>query len=289
MTVATDRQLTLDDGRTLSYVDIGDPQGKPLFYCHGWPSCRLEAHLLDPLVDSLGLRLISIDRPGLGQSTLQHKRRLADWPADLAAVANALQLDRFLVLGTSGGAPYAAACAHALPHRVQATALVSGLGPLDSAIAKTLPGPLRWSFQLCRKAPFTAYISFALSARRLKRNPQRSMARRRAVTPEPDRTTLAQPQVAAALIAADQETYRNGIRGAIWEGGLYARPWGFALEAIPGPVHIWHGGRDTMLPLGVAHDMHQRLPHSQLHLRPEAGHLSLLVDEAPRIVAALLA
>ena len=284
----TNRQLTLADGRTVCYVDLGAPQGRPLFYCHGWPSCRLEALLLQPVLAPLGIRVIGIDRPGFGQSTFQPKRRLADWPADLAAVADALQLDRFAVLGASGGAPYAAACAHALPHRVRATALVSGLGPLDSAIAKTLPGPLRWSFQLCRKAPFTARLSFALSARRLRRNPQRSMARRRATTSEPDRTALIRPQVEPVLAAADQETYRPGVRGAVWEGGLYARPWGFRLEDIPGPVHIWHGGRDTMLPLGVAHDLHQRLPRGKLHLRPEAGHLSLLVDESTRIVESVL-
>ena len=103
MTVAG-QELELPDGRVLGFDEYGARDGTPLFYFHGTPGARLEWHLFggENAAQRLGLRIIAVDRPGMGLSTFQPGRRITDWPADVRAVADALQLGTFAVLGCSG-------------------------------------------------------------------------------------------------------------------------------------------------------------------------------------------
>ena len=129
------------DGRRFGLSEFGAPKGKPLFYFHGFPGSRLEARLVHEQACRQQIRLIAVDRPGYGQSAYQPGRRLAHWPRDIAAIADTLKLDRFSVLGVSGGAPYAAACARFMPERLITTGIVCGLAPLDDGeLLKRLKG-----------------------------------------------------------------------------------------------------------------------------------------------------
>src|SRR6266536_1812907 len=109
---------------SLAYTHYGDPNGQPVMYFHGWPGSRLEAELVSGEARTAGALVIAVDRPGMGGSDFQRGRRLLDWADDVVALADALQLERFAVLGVSGGGPYALACAHAIPQRVSAAATV---------------------------------------------------------------------------------------------------------------------------------------------------------------------
>ena len=120
------RLCELPDGRRLAYAQWGDLLGMPVFYCHGFPGSRLEAHLGDAAARRLGIRLIAPDRPGFGESTLQPHRRLSDWPDDLIALADSLELDRFHLLGVSGGGPYALACGQLIGARIALDSFVVG-------------------------------------------------------------------------------------------------------------------------------------------------------------------
>jgi len=115
---ATNKTIHLHDGRTLGYAEYGRADGKALFYFHGHPGARLEARFLAEQAAQTGIRLIGVDRPGMGQSSFQTGRRLLDWPDDVAELADSLQLDRFAVVGFSGGGPYALACAYKISHRL---------------------------------------------------------------------------------------------------------------------------------------------------------------------------
>src|SRR3954452_9759734 len=118
------QKLTLRDGRLLAYQEYGRPGGMPVIYCHGIPSSRVEGDLtIDPtIVESVGARVIVPDRPGVGQSDPQEGRRIVDWPTDVSELASHLGASTFAVLGSSGGSPYALACAQ-LP-RVRAVGIM---------------------------------------------------------------------------------------------------------------------------------------------------------------------
>jgi len=119
-----DATVTLPDGRRLAYTEWGLPDGKPLLYFHGTPGSRLWCPDEDATA-AAGVRLIAPDRPGFGRSDPQEGRTLADWPKDVEALADALHISSFAVVGVSGGGAYAAACAALIPRRLSGVAVVS--------------------------------------------------------------------------------------------------------------------------------------------------------------------
>ena len=125
-------ELTLPDGRRLAYADYGDPAGPVVLECVGTPQSRLPDPVQVTEAEQAGLRMIVPDRPGFGRSDPRPGRTLTDWPADAAALTDALGVDRFPVLGASGGGPYAVACGVVLADRVTRVALVAPAAPADA-------------------------------------------------------------------------------------------------------------------------------------------------------------
>lgn len=124
-----EQRIFLPDGRSLGFARLGCPAGLPLIYLHGFPASRLEAGILNAAANSLGVSIIAPDRPGFGLSDFQPRRTILDWPNDVVHLANALSIDRFSLLASSGGCPYAAACAHQFPQRLIRVGIMAGLVP----------------------------------------------------------------------------------------------------------------------------------------------------------------
>src|SRR5262249_44723118 len=123
--------LRLHGGRRLSYAEYGDPSGHPVVWFPGTPGSRLSS--LDPaILMRLRIRLVTVDRPGCGRSDPHPARTVLGWPHDVAALADALGLERFALAGVSGAGPYLAACAYALPNRVSAVAAIACMGPMQA-------------------------------------------------------------------------------------------------------------------------------------------------------------
>ena len=117
------------DGRTLMYESWGAPDGEPVFLFHGTPGSRVGPHPRPSVLYRLGIRLICHDRPGYGGSDPLPGRSVAHAAEDVAAIADHLGLDRFAVVGRSGGAPHALACAALLPKQVTRVAVLVPLAP----------------------------------------------------------------------------------------------------------------------------------------------------------------
>jgi len=123
----SDGLLTLPGGRSVGVAQFGRPQGAPVIWCHGGLSSRIDAALADAAAARTGLRLIALDRPGIGRSSLRRNDDLLRWPAIVAECADQLGLEGFGVVGWSAGGPYALACAYMLPARVRAVATIAGM------------------------------------------------------------------------------------------------------------------------------------------------------------------
>jgi pimeloyl-ACP methyl ester carboxylesterase len=282
------KQITLRDGRILGFAEYGQPQGRPIFFFHGWPSSRLEAEMVAATAHRLHVRLVAADRPGFGLSSFQPGRRLLDWPADVLELADALGLARFAVLGVSGGGPFAAACALAIPERLGVAGIVSGVGPLDTPGALEQMRPLnRRLATIGRRAPWLFRLVAWPDVRALKRDPEGYFARAMADMPEPDRATLARVEIRSCLQRAGQEAFRAGLRGAAHENALVARPWGFRLEDIAIEVQLWHGELDRNAPSAMGHYMAAAIPRCQARFYEDEGHASLLANHQEAILGAL--
>ena len=117
-TLTTDFTIQLRDGRTIGVLSVGKSDGFPIFHCHGSGSSRLEVNLLAAAATAQEIRLIGLDRPGIGRSDAKAGYRLLDWPDDVGEVADQLGIEQFAIEGVSAGGPYTMACAYKLPHRL---------------------------------------------------------------------------------------------------------------------------------------------------------------------------
>lgn len=245
--------VTLPYGRRLCYATWGDPDGTPCFLFHGWPGSRLMGSVLDDLCRQRGVRLIAPDRPGFGRSDLQPGRTLSDWPVDVAALADALGIGRFGVIGISNGGPYALACGALLPERLTGLAVVSGMGPIHRDDAREILGSqVRLTFALNALSPLLSEVIVSALAFGARMAPVLMATQMRLAAPPPDRLVLEQPEIADALNREYAEAFYQGAEGLNQEIGLMRQRWGFELSSIPLPVHLFHGEQDANVPVALA-------------------------------------
>jgi pimeloyl-ACP methyl ester carboxylesterase len=278
--------VTLPDGRELAYEEYGDPAGEPVLSFHGGLSSRLDAAPAHQAALDLGVRLLSPDRPGIGRSTYQPGRRLLDWPADVAALTDALGIDRFAVMGWSCGGPYAAVCGARMSDRVTAVGLLSSAVPLELVgTTKGLARDDRILLFLVRRAPRLASALLRITIgeatpRRLYREIRRSF-------PAVDRAALEERGSMIDAVAFVKESMRQGAQGCLQDYRVFGSPWGFDLSEVTVPVQIWEGEEDNTGPPEYRELLLRHLPRAQLSLVPGEGHLSLLQHQAPAILSHL--
>jgi pimeloyl-ACP methyl ester carboxylesterase len=268
------RLFELGDGRELAWIECGAADGAPVMVFHGSPGTRHQYVALSDVAAASGVRLIAPDRPGYGHSSYDPARTLTSWARDVEQLADHLAIDRFAVVGTSGGGPNAASCARFLGARLDGCAIVSGVAPPDAAIGER--AALRLNRVLQRVAPVAPRLTSRLvgaSLRRAQRFPDKVLAWMRRTLPACDvavidglnmhgfvRDDLTRPLAATAPRAAVQDL----------EIGL--RPWGFRLSDIAIPVQVWHGDLDRNVVVESGVYQAAQIPRATLHRVPDAGH-----------------
>jgi pimeloyl-ACP methyl ester carboxylesterase len=248
---SAEHSILLPDGRRLAYAEFGDSQGWPLIYCHGFPSSRLEAGLLNEAARRHGVRVIAPDRPGSGRSEVQPGRRLLDWPSDVAALADVLGTEAFHLVGVSGGGPFALACAARLADRLRGVALICSLAPLSEAgMLRAMYWPARLHLIAAHHAPWvTGMMLYGLARPLARSRPERLFSLLLAYASPADHDVLIRPKVRRAITASLAESMRHGIAGVLSDTRIYATPWGFDPADIRVPVQLWHGDADTIVPM----------------------------------------
>lgn len=282
------RTVRLADGRLIGYADYGDPSGQPLLFFHGGGGSRLLGELVDEPARRLGLRVVAPDRPGIGLSDDQPRRSLLDWAQDVGQLADHLDLGRFAVLGLSNGGPFVCACARAIPERLTAAVIVSGMGTPEAPTAGQL-AVTRMVLGLSRRFPTLYGALFAALVRRGRKHPERFVEQFFVGWPAADRAALARPPVGAIVTKATFEGYRRGGRAVGSDVALATRTWGFRLEDVPMHVHLWHGEADTIVPPATARYMAATLPDCVATYCRGEGHLSVLINHLDEILEAVAA
>lgn len=267
-TVVTEGELRLDDGRRLGFATYGDPGGRPVLHFHGSPSSRLEFRPNHEAAAERGLRVICPERPGLGLSSPHRRGTFATWAADVTALADALELDRFAVSAWSGGAPYAAACAHALGPRIVGLSIVAGLSHRPD-----LRGSRRGRLRLLGEQVVKALLLLHFS-RLARKDPSRLLRLLLTNLAPEDREVLAEPAIWSNERLNLAEAFRRGARPGLRELSLLTRPWGFRVDEITQPVHLWQGERDRSVPPDQGRDWAASLPRCRSTFLPEEGHMA---------------
>ena len=263
--------VTTADGRTLHAYDT-ETDGVPVFWHHGTPNVGAPPRPLFPAAARLGLRWVSYDRPGYGGSTPAPDRDVASAAADVAAVADALGVDRFAVVGHSGGSPHALACAALLPDRVVAAVAMAGLAPYGAE-------GLDWFAGMAPAG--AASLRAAAQGRAAKEKYETS-----GTEGDPGFTAADQ-----SLLTGDWSWILDVVRPALAAGPAasidddlaFVAPWGFDPAQVTVPVLFTHGGEDRVVPSSHSEWLAGHCPSARLRLSDSDGHISILTSAEPAL------
>jgi pimeloyl-ACP methyl ester carboxylesterase len=267
------------DGRRLAVSVSGDPLGKPVFYLHGTPGSRVGPRPSDQELNDRHVWLISFDRPGYGRSDRQEFRTVADVAQDVKTIADWLGVERFAVLGRSGGGPHALACAALLPERVTRAAALVSLAPWQAAGLKWFDGMAnsnRSAYSTAARNPEVLGMRLVEAAAKIKANPTSHLDALDPEMPEADRRIVADKGVRALLAQNFAEALRNSADGWIDDVLAFCSPWGFSVSDITLPVYLWHGGRDVFSPVTHTRWLARRIPGARADYSPDRTHFGAL-------------
>ncbi|KAF1930570.1 alpha/beta-hydrolase [Didymella exigua CBS 183.55] len=253
--------FSLPDGRTLGYADYGDPKGKPILYQHGLPGSRIEATRYHDLGKELGLRIISIDRPGHGWSSSFEKfgvRTVKSWAEDINELTEGLGLSEYAVMGVSGGGPYALSLAHGLPaSKLKVVSLICGIGPPDIGMSGA-GWPTFLGFSVgWRYSPqiFLRWFSQLDNANSLELSDEERL--RLFLSPDrikgmsdSDKAFFSDEDEMRAYLATSRASYEQGFDAMCKDGYTMCTDWGFRIEDVRKdlPVVLWYGSQDKNVP-----------------------------------------
>jgi pimeloyl-ACP methyl ester carboxylesterase len=266
----------LNDARRLGFAEYGAPEGRVVFWFHGTPgAARQIAPSARVAAERLGIRLIALERPGIGGSTPHAYANVAAWADDVVDIADRLGIGEFACIGLSGGGPYVLACAARYPERVVAGAVLGGVAP--TAGAEAIGGGLVGFTR--RFAPLLEF-GRGLGTRSLQPLVRAALPLRSklfdvyvAISPEGDQRVFAAPEMRAMFLDDIVRGTRRYAAAPLLDLILFHRDWGFSLRDIAVPIRLWHGDADHIVPLAHAEHLASLIPDVELRVRPGESHL----------------
>jgi pimeloyl-ACP methyl ester carboxylesterase len=272
------QSIRMPDGRKIAYAEWGDRGGAPVFSLHGTPGCRLNRPREEDKLRDAGVRLITYDRPGYGASERHAGRRVVDCVADVAALADSLEIDRFAVVGGSGGGPHALAVGAGLAERVTRVKCLVSIAPYGVEgldwLAGMDPGNVEefgWAMQgeevLTRELDREA----AAMQERVARDP--TLILEGFDLADADLATLADPRVQDVMRESTAEMFAHGIYGWVDDDLAFTLPWGFELAAITVPVEVRWGAGDVLAPAAHGEWLAAHIPGAVGEVESDRGHL----------------
>ncbi len=267
--------IKLRDGRNIGIHQVGNGDGFPVFHFHGLTSSRLEVELMASAAAEAGIRLIGLERPGVGLSGMKKGYRILDWPDDVLEVADSLGIAAFAVEGASAGGAYALACAYRIPERVSSCGLISTASPPDM-VMRSGPREIRYGYWVANHLP----LLFRLMLRATIHDADSTISY--------VRKQFGLQELSGRFADSIRESFRNGPDGDRADAFRVVRPWGFGPGDIAHErVFLWHGGSDTVMSAGSARLLARALPHCTAEFYPGEGHISVMVNHAKEILGSL--
>jgi pimeloyl-ACP methyl ester carboxylesterase len=270
------KTVVAKDGRHLAYLEAGDPRGSLVIHNHGGPSSRLEARLFANSASKNRLRLICVDRPGIGQSSPQKARTYADWAEDLTTIADALGYREFGVTGWSEGGPWAlAAAAFIDPLRLRHVSSIAGgsYGAFGDnwaadhlSEADALGGLLALHFEPGFRL---MYAAIGITAEHFRGSYFKELLK---AVNDYDRQVLLRPDFETAFCDMSAECFAQGSEGLVRDSELLYRSWSFDVKTIERRVHMWQGLDDRLVVPFINKTIADRMPGAVWHPVDGAGH-----------------
>ena len=277
VTAAERRTVVLPDGRLIAFRDLGNPDGVPVFILHPVVQSSLMRPQEAAMAGECGVRLISVERPGIGLSTRDPEGTYASFANDLAAVADALGIARFRLLGWASGAPYALTAASRLGERVTRLALVTPRLNFRSDLEAT--SPMRQFFGGLRRHPWIFETVFSIMRAKRSRRMLRPMIRNFVETSEPDRRLFERdPALLDCFADSLIEAIDRSHKGIVAELNFYAAEMPAETSGLAKPLLVWHGPEDEMNSIADVKRMLDGVPVEAFHIVEGQGHMVLFTN-----------
>jgi pimeloyl-ACP methyl ester carboxylesterase len=274
------------DGRRLSVESLGDPDGKPVFLLHGTPGGRSGPRPRGIVLHRLGIRLISYDRPGYTGSDRFPGRAVADASIEVAAIADYFGINRFSIVGRSGGGPHALACAALLNERVICAAALCSLAPCDAQGLDWSAGMTDSNVQAYHDAEANLGALIATLNERAGKVRNHSEGLLKTLWPEladHDKDVIGDIALRRIMAEIHAEALRETADGWIDDVIALSRPWGFDLYDIVAPVKLWSGSGDVFSPTAHTRWLAEQIKSAELDIVPGAAHFGA-VEILPKIL-----
>jgi len=268
--------LRLRGGRRLGYAEFGPAGGRPLLWFHGTPGARRQiAQQARTLAHERGVRIVCVERPGVGESTPHVYGKLIEFAADVEELCDALGIERFGIAGLSGGGPYALACAHEMPVRVVAAAVLGGVAPTvgPDSVRGGANGLIRTFSPWMRRARQPVGGLLRGLVRLLEPLADHAVDLFARQMPPGDQRVFEDPLVRRMFVEDILLGSRRNMQAICLDVVLFGRHWGFTLADIEVPVHLWYGDADIIVPVHHGEHLAERIPKAKLSIRPGEGHL----------------
>ena len=270
--------MTLHDGRTLAYTEIGAPNGPAVFYFHGAPGSRLELVALDEAFVAAGVRAVTPDRPGYGGSSPLPGRTTAVWADDVATLADHLGVERFAVMGLSSGGPYTVACAALLGERV--VGAIVAAGNTDMSWPGAADGYLQSELDIMAMDDENAAVAWCIEHYGADGSGffggESELDLDNLDLGEVDGAWLADETNLHALVTTMSEAFHQGVVGYAHDITVQGRAWTFDPTAITARTVVVHGTEDRLVPISHSEHTAALIPGAERRELPGVGHLSLL-------------
>jgi pimeloyl-ACP methyl ester carboxylesterase len=278
--VSTETQIArAADGRSLAFEEWGEPNGFPVFSLHGTPGSRFNRHYDENLYVQAGARVFTYDRPGYGESDRRPGRRVVDCVEDVAALADALEIDRFAVVGGSGGGPHALAVAARLPERVERATCVVGVAPYLTEDLDWFEGmdpknveEMQWALEGEAVLVPNLEREAAEALARVAVDPSKVIGDEFEL-PESDRAELARPERHDVIRQSVSESIGKGVWGWVDDDLAFIRPWGFDVSEIRIPTRVMYGTTDVLVPRNHGEWLARNVPGAEVVIEDNQGHL----------------
>ncbi len=286
----TVQAILTTDKRRLTFEITGDPNGMPVFLLHGTPGSRSGPKPRPGMLYRQGIQLICYDRPGYGGSTRRPGRNVASAADDVKAISEYLKIDRFAVVGRSGGAPHALACAALIPDLVIKTVALVSVAPANA------PG-LDWYEGMApdNVDEYTALDEddsgmaerLRLRAHRTSKDPDTLIEILISQMKRPDLEIIKNSAMRRLLTSTYAEALREGPFGWVDDALAFRNDWGFDVANIKGLVQLWHGAEDNFSPANHTRWLHKHIPQAEIEIQADTAHFGS-VEILPRILGNLV-
>lgn len=263
------------EGRQIGYAEYGSPKGQAVFFMHSWAGSRLQVPYDKNVLIENNIRLIAIERPGMGLSEVRADSNLDNWPFTLVKIADHLKIEKFSIVGYSLGSIYAIACAKKLPERITQLYLVSPFAPLRTLgdLAGMLPSG-QFLLGIAMRLPNLSQLLVKLWMMKMRRNPELYLDSVRPYLAAKDAKVMLTPWMREHYVHSFVEAIHQGDTGLLQELNVMASNWENILP-ITQEVTIWHGEDDSHIPLALSKKLSSMLPKSRIISVADSGHYLL--------------